>query len=65
MNCYRVEFKRDGDESAGFTYVATKEEANKLTKEYPHALCERLIVKMTKSGVIFALNCYASHPDNG
>ncbi len=66
MRLYRIHYTRDGGESDGYSYCSTKREAELLRKDEPdNVTYESIVVKVTKDGILSALNQFGSHCDNG
>lgn len=51
----------------GYEYRATKTDAKRYIKtlENCEAEVERIVIQLTRSGAMRALNRYGGHPDNG
>lgn len=73
MILYRVSTFTENGNSAGFSWhtklreaqdAKAEAKANHIDEEREPEI-ERIEVKLTRDGVLRALNRYASHPDNG
>ena len=72
MKLYRNHKGRDGEESDGYVWFATKKEAFQNAKEIPESydwqfgtVAECIEFDGTKRDLVRMLNSYADHPDNG
>jgi hypothetical protein len=73
MKIYRVQSRRDGQESDGFTWFLSKREATKLHKSNQLEIdgeaqgdeVEEFDVSMNKHDIISFLNSYCAYADNG
>lgn len=78
MKFYRVSYSADGGNSGGFSWHTSKREADAAAseavkndpKEYEEARSgpppvEPIEIAPTKTGILTALQAFASHPDNG
>jgi hypothetical protein len=71
MKFYRMELYDEEGHSAGYTFVTNRAAVAAQRREWveqheePTIKVEEIEVEPTKAGILAALNCYASHPDNG
>ena len=76
MRLYRNGYKAEGGLSAGFEYFATKKEAldaarvadedkEKDDPERTDPIAQVVEVVSNKKGILWAMNHYAGHADNG
>lgn len=70
MKIYRLGYRREDDEHAGYEFFTNKKVARRenKTSNPPKSQADAidtLYVELTKKGVVSFLNAWASHPDNG
>jgi hypothetical protein len=78
MNLYRVSLRTEGDTGdghAGYQFYPSKRKAEQAAAEWEReqskggiegaADVEQIHVQTTRRGILYALNRYASHNDNG
>lgn len=67
MKFYRVHFRREDDESEGYTFYTSKRAAEQGAREGVEGQSEITVLNIepTKHGILRALNKYGGHPDNG
>lgn len=75
MKFYRVAYRQDGGNSAGFSWHTSRREAERRQRqavaddpgEYDIGIPEIDVINVTptKAGILEALNYYAGVPDNG
>jgi hypothetical protein len=73
MKLYRVHLWSGGDGSGGYSFHASRKDAAKAMRAWQEETggkadfqaIQAIEVNLTKPGILYALNIFASHPDNG
>jgi hypothetical protein len=69
MKLYRVSYRDQFAEHKGYEYFSNKKDAlkadNTNKENSTRDDVEEIEINLSKKGVIFAFNQWASHPDNG
>lgn len=68
MNLYMISKRRSDWEHVGYQYVRGKREAMAIWRRRPEGCdwqIEKISVRVTRAGVLAALNRYGGHADNG
>lgn len=72
MKIYRLHVRENQAGSVGYTFFTSKGAAEKAKRDAEQGINVAAVridgpygIELTKTGVLAALNHYASHPDNG
>lgn len=73
MKFYRVHLYSETEGSFGFEWYTSKRDAEGAANDFirrnddqcPDPEIDEVEIKPTKKGILYALECYGTHPDNG